>query len=520
MPQNPTLADQLQIEPGTTTYGTRLIDRDPTDGGLRFADPNVTAALKDLVGTRNITGLFLVGRAGAGSPYTTIQDALDAVPDNSSALVPSLVLLSAGVYTENVVIEKDGVYLVGLGGVTITNAVADATVTIQEAPTSVPNGAVLRNLTVVNTDDAQACVFVNGANNYADGTATVVTAPLAAGDTLTIGGLPLTGVVGSRASGNDDFSVDGATADIIAAEIVAALNDTANSFAATVVATAVGAVITITAVLPGVGGNSITLAALTAPPGGITVSGGTLTGGGASGSTVGSEGIAIAECRLKAQGVGGYQVHADTVNNIRVQDGTWRGSSSTSKALITQVAAFRVHGLEWANDLELSYDSGADQPSVLTSVCEVSHCKEVGDVLSGLIGEGSLLLTHLGTVGDVAQGGDRTLVVKHCSLGTLTLNDTTAATLVDSPRGTASVGAGTPTLQESMVVGSLAFPGAPTVVPFPVDQPDTAYEVMLSPDVATAVYAVTSKTTASVTVTAVPATAATIGYTIVRQIPG
>jgi len=518
MPQAPILVDQIQIEPGTTTYGTRLVDRDPVDGGLRFADPVVTAALKDLIGVRNITGLFLVGRAGTGAPYTSVQDALDAVPDNSSALAPSLVLLSAGVYTENIVISKDGVHIVGLGGVTLTNAAAAATVTIVEAPTTIPNGVTLRDLTIVNTGVGGECVFVSGANNYASGTATVINAPLAAGDTLTIGGLPLTGVAGTRTAGNDDFSVDGSTPTLIAAEIVAAINDAANSFAVTVIATSLAGVITITAVAAGVGGNAITLAALTAPVGGITVSGGTLTGGGAAGSPVGSEDIVLDNCWLRAGGVGGYQVRADTVDNILVRGGTWRDSSSTSKALINQVAAFRMHGLEWANDLEFAYDSGVDQPSILTSVYEVSDCKQVGDVLVGLVGVGSLLLSHLGTVGTVAQGGDRTLLVKHSHLGTLTLSDTTVATLVDSPRDVAAIGAGTPTLADSMFSGSVAFAAsASEAVVLPVPQPDALYSVLASASVPASI---SSKTAAGFTIGLTGPVTETVFYTIVRQIPG
>ena len=61
-------------------------------------------------------------------------------------------------------------------------------------------------------------------------TVTVGTAPLTAGDTLTIGGVVLTAVSGARTPGSDDFDGSLGTPALVAAEIVAALIDGANSF--------------------------------------------------------------------------------------------------------------------------------------------------------------------------------------------------------------------------------------------------------------------------------------------------
>jgi hypothetical protein len=61
-------------------------------------------------------------------------------------------------------------------------------------------------------------------------TVTVIAAPIAAGSTLTINGVTLTAVAGARTSGANDFNGSLGTASAIAAEIVAALNDGANSF--------------------------------------------------------------------------------------------------------------------------------------------------------------------------------------------------------------------------------------------------------------------------------------------------
>jgi len=516
MAQPPVLADQIQIEPGTTTYGTRVIDREPTDGSLRFADPTVTAILSALVGIRNITGLYLVGRAGDGAPYTSIQAALDDIPDTTDPTAPALVLVMSGQWTENLTISKNGVHLVGLGEATLFNSGASPTVTIVEAPTSIPESVILRNLVIVNTEDAQACVFVSGANNYADGTATVGTAPLTVADTLTIGGLPLTGVAGSRTSGNDDFSVDGITVDIIAAEIAAAINDPLNSFAALVVATSLAGVVTITAQTPGAGGNAITLVTST---GDIVVSGGTLTGGGTTDSQVGVDEIGILDCDLVATGNGGFQVYADTVNNIRVEGGSWRPSSSTSQVWASQVASFRIHGVEWTNDMEFAYDDTADQPYITTSVYEVSHCKKVGDVLNSETGEGALWLTHCGLVGDITAGGDRTLDVSFCAVGDLSLSDTVAAFFTNANRGTATVAAGTPTLAESVMLGSIAFAASSIeVATFDVPQPDTDYTVLLDIPSAGVTGAVTVKTATDFTIVTSGPLTGTINYTVMRQV--
>ena len=116
MAQPPYLVDVLQIEPGSGD--TLTVSRDATAGAMSFVDAILTSGvlLPSLVGLRNVTGLFLVGRGGDGAPYTTIQSALDAIPITSSAALPSVVLVMPGVYAENLTVQKDGTYIVGMGG--------------------------------------------------------------------------------------------------------------------------------------------------------------------------------------------------------------------------------------------------------------------------------------------------------------------------------------------------------------------------------------------------------------------
>lgn len=515
MAQNPTRIDQIDIEPGAT--GTRRINR-ASDGSLQFTDPSVVATLLSLVGIRNITGLYIVG-TGDGAPYTTIQEALDAIPDTSSPTEPSIVLVGPGDYAENLVINKDGVYIFGLGRPRITAAAAGPTISIEDTALSTPENVVLQNLIVRNTTAADVCIAVTGAGTYASGTVTVVTAPLAAADNITIGGTPLTGVSGARTSGNDDFSIDPATPGAMAIEIAAAINDTSNSFAATVEAAASGAVVTVTAVTPGAGGNAITLTVSTTPAGGLTVSGATLTGGGSADSPVALGSVDILDCDLIASGVGGYQIDADTVNHIRVRGGTWQGSASNSLTRIVQCASFLLDDVAWTNDFELAYDDGNDQPADTTSEYRLTHCGRVRNILSNQVGTGSLLIGDCPEVGTITAGGDRTLAVNHCRTGAVSLADTLAATFAWSTRGTASVASGTPTLAESAFTGSVAFVGsASQAVALQVPAPDAAYAVLVDSPDATAIPQATVKAATGFTLTTGAPITGTVFYSILRQL--
>ena len=519
MPQPPYLVDELQIEPGSGD--TLTVSRDAAEGAMKFVDAILSSGvlLPELVGLRNVTGVFVVGRAGDGAPYTSIQDALDAVPNTSSAAAPSLVLLLAGLYTENIFIQKDGVFLVSPGGAKILNSGASDTVTISAAIPVTPLTTLLRGLEIENTSTGNACVRVIGADSFASGAVTVVTAPLVAGDTVTIAGTPLTGIAASRTSGSNDFSTLGGTTGAIAGEIAAAINDPLNSFATLVVATVAGPIVTLTAATAGSAGNAITLVVATTPVGGLTASGATLTGGGAAGSLLGSEVISIEECQLIASAAGSFQILADTSNYIDVRGGTWRGSASTSEANVANCAAFRLFGVEWANDLNLTYDTGVDQPSDPASSYEVLGCGRVQDSLASLIGAGSLIYGGVPQMGGVTMGGDRTLDVRHSTMGALTLSDTVVATLRNSARSSVVLGGGTPTLAESRSLGTQAFAvSSLETVTFTVPQPDASYSVLLESPTTAETLAVTTKAAASFDIGSSGAITGTVGFTVVRDL--
>jgi hypothetical protein len=518
MPQPPFLVDQLQVEPGSGQ--TLLVNRDAATGSLKFTDAVLTAGvlLKDLVSLNSVTGVYLVGSGGTGADYTSIQDALDAIPNTSSPSAPSLVLVLPGEYTENLTVGKDGVALVGLGGVYLKNSGASDTVTVTASPGATPENVLLRGLNVTNDQAGYACVKVDGAFTFATATVTVNTAPLAAGDTLVINGVTLTAVCPTRTSGSNNFSVAFLTPAEVALEIEAAVNDPANSFASFVTATAVGAVVTLSANTPGAGGNAYTLTATTTPAGGFTLSGATFTGGGSAGSTVGLGEVAVEGCVLAATAVGGYNLYAVTANHVRVQGGTFRGSASTASTQALNCAALRLFGVEQVVDVGLSYDTSADRPSDLSCAYLLSGCGEVGDVLCNLLGEGSLTVANCPQVGSAGVAGDQTLTAVRSSLGALTLSDTTAATLSQSTRGAVTADP-TATLAETVASGSVAFAASTSeTVALDAPAPDNNYTVLLDPEVTTATFAVTARAATDFTVSASVASTATVRYTILRSV--
>lgn len=162
MAQDPFKADAIQIEPGSA--GSRLIERDATTGALKFTDPFVSTGitLAQLAGLGSIADVHIVGKSGAGAEYTTVQAAVDAVPVTASASAPHLILITEGVYTENVTVVKDGIFFFAPGGAEIINSGANDTVTYQQGVTSTPKRAVWFNVRIKNDQAGKACLKLIG----------------------------------------------------------------------------------------------------------------------------------------------------------------------------------------------------------------------------------------------------------------------------------------------------------------------------------------------------------------------
>jgi len=131
--------------------------------------------------------------------------------------------------------------------------------------------------------------FLDQAAVQATATLTINVAALAPGDIITIGGTPLTANAGvARTPGSDDFDpTTPGSAIALAAEIVSAINDGANSFTALATATDnLDGSFTLTAVPVGVLGNAVTLTTTLGTPADITLAPATgfLAGGSDSGA--------------------------------------------------------------------------------------------------------------------------------------------------------------------------------------------------------------------------------------------
>jgi len=400
MAQPPFQVDALQIEPGSGD--TLTISRDATAGAMKLLDAVLTSGilLPELSGLRNITGVHIVGSAGTGAKYTAIQDGVDAVAVTADVDAPELVLVLTGVYTENLLIQKDGVVIMGLGLVRVTpDNTASPTVTISTAVGTTPNYTMLKNLTVEHPTAGEVCVSIAG---------------------------------------------------------------------------------------------------------------------GAS-SVVGSTGIYIDDCNLVAAGVGTYQVDADTVNNVYIRGGTWAGSSSSAVCQAANCALFYVSDVEETQNFQVSYDTTAARPLTTTSVYRLWNLGSATDLLSSLSGAGSLTISGCPSMGNVAQAGDRALTLNYSRFGTLTLDDTTAGTLLGSTRG---VAAGNGTLQEDSLTSTSVFAAegvAGKTITFAVDQPDTDYAVFLD-WTGTESVRVSSKTAANFVITTSGNITGSLFYTVNREI--
>lgn len=358
MPQPPLKIDVVQFE--EASGATLRIGRDASDDSLLFVDALNPSGIKlsELAGLRSVGSVFVVGTSGAGAEYTTLQAAFDAVPVISSSSAPSLILACGDIYNEDLTWEKDGVYLVGLGGAVITSS-GPSTIDIKESVGSTPRRAVIKNMKVVNTGVGNSCISITGG----------------------------------------------------------------------------------------------------------------------SGSTVASERLEVIHCELEPTGTGGKQINATAVNHILVQGGSWENSVSNASTLIDQCASFIMKDVVGAKGIQMDYDNTGAIPFVVGSTYTLSNLTNAGNILSNLIGAGSLVLQGSTGLGNVTVNGDRTLLSVSSKMANLTLNNTTAATLIHSSRGTAT---GTGTLAESIQTGSISFAAsASEVVSFGVAHPDTDYVVSL-----------------------------------------
>jgi len=162
MAQPPFQSDALQIEPSSGQ--TLKITRDVPTGSLRFQDAVITTGinLSDLASLSAIDGVRIVGRAGSGAKYLTIQSALDSIPSNASATNPFVILCFPGIYLENIIINKDGVAIVGMGQATITGVTNLPTVTITSGVLTTPLTTLIQGMRITTAFAGKECVLISG----------------------------------------------------------------------------------------------------------------------------------------------------------------------------------------------------------------------------------------------------------------------------------------------------------------------------------------------------------------------
>lgn len=174
MTQGPFQADALQIEPGSGQ--TLKVTRDAPTGSLRFWDVVIPLGinLADLAGINAITGVLVVGRAGSGAKYLTIQSALNAIPSTASATNPYMILVFPGAYLENIVIEKDGVAIVAVGQASIIGVSATPTVTVRPGVLTTPLTALFQGVKIQTSFAGLECVLLQGGPGLTVGNGTFV----------------------------------------------------------------------------------------------------------------------------------------------------------------------------------------------------------------------------------------------------------------------------------------------------------------------------------------------------------
>lgn len=493
--QPPFRSDAYEVENADAPVGPRLIEADTTDGSLRFTDPQIPGGINlwELAGLQQAGNTIVVSPTGTGASknangeaITTIQAALDAVPDSADVNDPWTIVLTAGIYIESIRWIKDGVTLRGLGGVTIRETGGTSTIQIVQGPVTLPRRIKLQDLRIENTTVSEACIDISSAQ-FATGTFTIASVPNV-GDTATVDVTVLMAIANGSVPAPGEFELGTDTA-TTAANLADAINDPVNGLTTLVVATVTGSVVTIRALATGVAGNAIALAS--SVPLVIVPSGATLTGGAAStpGSAVGDNLIEIIDCDLIPTVATGFQLRAAAVNNIYVRGGNWEESATGTTVSVTDCALFRLLDIPYCNLLALNYDNtNPDLPSIGTSSYELQNVKTIvaSTLTCGFVGVGSITLTDTTITAATVYSGDapaQSFTATRCNFGTITMGGVAPAMVLSNCVRGMLTGGGTGTLAETRFFGSAVFGGVPVVtVPFPEPQPDTAYTVLLEMD--------------------------------------
>lgn len=483
--QPPTRADAFQVENADSLPGPRLIEARIEDGSLFFTDPKIPLgiALFQLGGLQRAHNTIVVSQTGEAAskdpdhnPVTTIQKALDLIPDSADVNNPWSIIVMPGVYDENILWVKDHVYLQGLGPVTIRSPLNQSTIRIVEGPFTIPRKLQIKNIRIENTFNNRACIdFIT--SQFATGTVTLAANPNV-GDSLTFGGQLFTAVANGSVLAANQFEL-GITPTDTVLNLVTAISDPINGLVGQVYPSGSLNVLTLRAFEPGILGNTITM--VSSVPLVMVLSGATFSGGldSSNGSTVAFYGAEILDCNLAPTGMNAYQIRAQAVNNIKVRGGDWTDSAATITFLdIRDVASFDIQDVT-AQRVELHYDSAAvNKPFILTSSYSCQNLEVQSQFSSDLDGVGSLLVEY-GTLENVTISGTQTYTFRYCRVQDVLVGDTANVILSHCQRGTLG-GVGTAFVSETEMFGSISFllPSVSQTFTFDVPNPDANYQVI------------------------------------------
>jgi len=491
--QPPFRSDAFEVENADAVPGPRLIEAYIPDGSMRFTDTRIPGGinLNELVGLQQAQNVIIVSQTGEGGskdangdPITTVQGALDAVPTSADVDDPWTVVLSPGLYVEDVYFLRDGVTLMGLGTVILRNASAVSTIRMRAGPSSTPRRVMIKDLRIENVSAAQACIDISSAA-FATGTFTIASVPNI-GDIADVAGTTFTAIANGSIPAPGDFEL-GTDAATTATNLGLAINDPVNGLTGLVVATVVGSIVTIRALNDGVAGNAITISSTV--PLIIVASGATLTGGAASGpgSTVGNNLIQVIDCDLVPTVGASFTLRASAINNMYVRGGNWTEAATGTTFSVSDCAACNLSDVH-VEGAALNYDSAnPDLPFIGTSAYELNNCTVGGTgLLAGYSGVGSLVMTDCTVVGATVYSGGapaQSFTARRSSFGAMSTGGVAPAMVLSNCTRGSMVGAGTGTLAETTLFGSAVFVAVPAVtVLFAEPQPDLAYTVLLEPE--------------------------------------
>jgi len=171
----------------------------------------------------------------------------------------------------------------------------------------------------------------------ATATVTIMGTPVPAGQVLTIGGIALTSVAGPRTPSAHGFNGQLGSATLIAQEMADAINDAANTYETLVTASAVGGVLTLTALTTGAAGNALTLVSTIALS---LLSGATFTGGlDADTLQIGGNFLLTAVAGARTSGANDFSVAGSTFDVAQSISDALNDPANNFTALVTASAA-------------------------------------------------------------------------------------------------------------------------------------------------------------------------------------